>query len=53
MSKKQFEKSPKIEINLVKYDYEEDLSQSFLASRVISIPFKCLGPQGTFFYFPF
>lgn len=49
MLKKQFIKSPKIERNLVKYDYEEDLSQSFLASRMTSIPFKCLGPQGTFF----
>lgn len=32
MLKKQFVKSPKLQRNLLKYEYEEDLSQSFLAS---------------------
>jgi hypothetical protein len=34
MLKKQFIKSPKEERNLLKCEYEEDLSQSFLASSI-------------------
>ena len=32
--KKQFVKSPKLQRNLLKYEYEEDLSQSFLDSFI-------------------
>lgn len=34
MLKKQFKKTPKRRTNLLKYEYEEDLSQSFLASFI-------------------
>lgn len=34
MLKKQLQKSPKTKRNLLKCDYEEDLSQSFLASLI-------------------